>query len=48
MKLLKLPELNKNLQKYKLNFEFSKRITSNSIILIGDAAHSLHPIAGQG
>ena len=38
----------KNLQKYKLNFEFSKRITSNSIILIGDAAHSLHPIAGQG
>ena len=38
----------KNLQKYKLNFEFAKRITSNSIILIGDAAHSLHPIAGQG
>jgi 2-octaprenyl-6-methoxyphenol hydroxylase len=38
----------KNLQKYKLNFEFAKRIVSNSIILIGDAAHSLHPIAGQG
>jgi 2-octaprenyl-6-methoxyphenol hydroxylase len=38
----------KNLQKYKLNFEFAKRIISNSIILIGDAAHSLHPIAGQG
>jgi len=38
----------KNLQKYKLNFEFAKRITSNSIILIGEAAHSLHPIAGQG
>ena len=37
-----------NLQKYKLNFEFAKKITSNSIVLIGDAAHSLHPIAGQG
>ena len=37
-----------NLQKFKLNFEFAKKITSNSIILIGDAAHSLHPIAGQG
>ena len=37
-----------NIQKYKLNFEYAKKITSNSIILIGDAAHSLHPIAGQG
>ena len=37
-----------NLQRFKLNFEFSKKITSNSIVLIGDAAHSLHPIAGQG
>ena len=37
-----------NLQKFKLKFEFAKKITSNSIILIGDAAHSLHPIAGQG
>ena len=37
-----------NLQKYKLNFEFSKKIISDSIVLIGDAAHCLHPIAGQG
>ena len=37
-----------DLQKYKLNFEYAKKITSNSIVLIGDAAHSLHPIAGQG
>jgi len=37
-----------NLQKFKLNFEFAKKITSNSIVLLGDAAHSLHPIAGQG
>ena len=37
-----------NLQKYKLNFEYAKNIISNSTILIGEAAHSLHPIAGQG
>ena len=37
-----------DLQKYKLNFEYAKKITHNSIVLIGDAAHSLHPIAGQG
>ena len=37
-----------DLQKYKLNFEYAKKITSNSIVLMGDAAHSLHPIAGQG
>jgi 2-octaprenyl-6-methoxyphenol hydroxylase len=37
-----------DLQKYKLNFEYAKKITSDSIVLIGDAAHSLHPIAGQG
>ena len=35
-------------KKYKLNFEYAKKIISKSIILMGDAAHSLHPIAGQG
>jgi 2-polyprenyl-6-methoxyphenol hydroxylase-like FAD-dependent oxidoreductase len=37
-----------DMKKYKLNFEYSKKIISKSIVLLGDAAHSLHPIAGQG
>lgn len=37
-----------DMKKYRLNFEYSKKIISKSIVLIGDAAHSLHPIAGQG
>tara|TARA_B110000444_G_scaffold9169_1_gene7921 strand:- start:2000 stop:3154 length:1155 start_codon:yes stop_codon:yes gene_type:complete len=37
-----------DIKKYKLNFEYAKKITTKSIILMGDAAHSLHPIAGQG
>ena len=37
-----------DIKKYKLNFEYAKKIISKSIILMGDAAHSLHPIAGQG
>lgn len=37
-----------DIKKYRLNFEYSKKIISKSIVLIGDAAHSLHPIAGQG
>lgn len=35
-------------QKYRLKFNFAKETISESIVLIGDAAHSLHPIAGQG
>ncbi len=37
-----------DIDKYKLNFDYAKKIISKSIVLIGDAAHSLHPIAGQG
>ena len=37
-----------DMQKYSLKFEYAKKTISGSIILIGDAAHSLHPIAGQG
>jgi 2-octaprenyl-6-methoxyphenol hydroxylase len=37
-----------DIKKYKLNFNYSRKIISGSIILMGEAAHSLHPIAGQG
>lgn len=35
-------------QKYKLTLLFAKKIKLGSVLLFGDAAHSLHPIAGQG
>lgn len=33
---------------YPLGFHHTARITSNRLALIGDAAHGIHPIAGQG
>ena len=33
---------------YPLSLSISEKLTSDRVVLIGDAAHSLHPIAGQG
>ena len=33
---------------YPLNFHHAARITGQRLALIGDAAHGMHPIAGQG
>ncbi len=33
---------------YPLSLQFAKRTTSTRLVLIGDAAHGMHPIAGQG
>lgn len=33
---------------YPLGFHHAARITDNRLALIGDAAHGIHPIAGQG
>lgn len=36
------------LQKYNLNYNFNKLIDSKRILLFGDIANKIHPIAGQG
>ncbi|BET36224.1 2-octaprenyl-6-methoxyphenyl hydroxylase [Wolbachia pipientis] len=33
---------------YPLSFSFARKLHKNRILLIGDAAHSIHPVAGQG
>ena len=33
---------------YPLGFHHSARVTDQRIVLIGDAGHGIHPIAGQG
>jgi len=37
-----------SLQKFNLTFSFTKKLFSERIAIIGDTAHSIHPIAGQG
>ena len=33
---------------YPLNFHHTARVTTDRLALVGDAAHGMHPIAGQG
>jgi 2-octaprenyl-6-methoxyphenol hydroxylase len=33
---------------YPLGFHHAARITDNRLVLVGDSAHAIHPIAGQG
>ena len=38
----------KNIQTQKLNFSYSKKMYHFKTVLIGNIAHNIHPIAGQG
>ena len=41
------PEIT-SIEKHKLNFNFAKKLTDNNTVLLGNIAHNIHPIAGQG
>ena len=41
-------ELKSDIHSFPLNQLHSKSYFSNRIVLVGDAAHSFHPLAGQG
>jgi 2-octaprenyl-6-methoxyphenol hydroxylase len=41
-------ELAAPLSSYKLGFHHAASITAQRLVLIGDSAHGIHPIAGQG
>ena len=38
----------KNIQTQKLSFSYAKNMYQDKIVLIGNIAHNIHPIAGQG
>jgi 2-octaprenyl-6-methoxyphenol hydroxylase len=38
----------KNIETHKLNFNFAKKLYDESTVIIGNIAHNIHPIAGQG
>ena len=38
----------KNIQTQKLSFSYAKNMHKDKIVLIGNIAHNIHPIAGQG
>jgi len=46
--LLGALELASPLSSYPLGFHHAARITAERLALVGDAAHGIHPIAGQG
>ena len=37
-----------SIEKYNLKFVYAKRLRSKNIVLLGNIAHNIHPIAGQG
>lgn len=41
-------ELEQKRKSYPLSFAFLKKIYKDRALIIGDAAHSIHPVAGQG
>lgn len=41
-------EEKKNIAKYPLSLKFLSKISYKNIFFIGDSAHSIHPVAGQG
>ncbi len=41
-------ELNSRRSSYPLSFQHTARIVGDRLALVGDAAHGMHPIAGQG
>ncbi|WP_298605308.1 FAD-dependent monooxygenase [uncultured Sphingorhabdus sp.] len=41
-------EMNAPVMGYPLNFQHANRVTDTRMVLVGDAAHGMHPIAGQG
>ncbi|QKX01053.1 2-octaprenyl-6-methoxyphenyl hydroxylase [Wolbachia endosymbiont of Dipetalonema caudispina] len=41
-------QLESKRKSYSLSFAFAKRLYKSRILLIGDTAHSIHPVAGQG
>ena len=38
----------KNIETQQLSFSYAKKMYHNKIVLVGNVAHNIHPIAGQG